>query len=242
MKITNCVILAGGFGTRMAEYTKTIPKPMVEIGGKPILCHIINYYESYGVKKFTVALGYKSSYIKDYFKKKNHLYGHLNIKLVNTGLKTLTGGRIKRLEKYLDDNFFLTYGDGVSNVNLKKLESFHFENKKHLTMTIVHPPARFGEVKVKNNLIDRFDEKPQLQEGWINGGFFVMNRKVLSYIKDDYEMLEREPIQRILKKKQAAAYQHNKFWFCIDTKRDRDLLQKMWVKKERPWVNEARRK
>lgn len=236
MRIKTCVILAGGFGTRMAEYTKTIPKPMVEIGGLPILCHIINYYQSYGVNNVIIALGYKSNYVKQYFKKNFKNYKHLKISLIDTGLQTLTGGRIKKLDKYLPNDFFLTYGDGVSNVNLKKLEKFYFRTKKLLAMTIVHPPARFGEVKLKNNLIKDFEEKPQLQKGWINGGFFAMNKEILNFIKNDLEMLEREPMKRIIKLKQASAYKHEDFWYCIDTKRDRDFLQKMWKEKNRPWV------
>ena len=227
MKIKDCVILAGGYGTRLSEYTKLVPKPMISIGNKPLLCHIIDYYISYGVENFFIALGYKGDVIIKYSK--------VNINLIRTGLKTLTGGRIKRVEKFLKNDFFLTYGDGVSNVDLYKLTKYHFKLKKYLTMTVVHPPARFGEVEIENNLVTKFEEKPQLQKGWINGGFFVASPKIFKFLKNDFEMLERQPIKRLLKINQLSGFKHNKFWFCVDTKREKDLLEKIWKSKKIPW-------
>ena len=173
------VILAGGKGTRISEYTKSIPKPMVKIGSKPILEHIINYYMKYGFKDFLIAGGYKYSIIKSYFKKKKI---SANIRVIDTGLETLTGSRLLKLKNILDDTFMLTYGDGLSNINLKKLLKFHRANKKKITITAVHPPARFGELEIKNKLVTKFEEKPQLQKGWINGGFFVIEPEFLNFV------------------------------------------------------------
>ena len=234
MKIKDCVILAGGYGTRLSEYTNLIPKPMITIGNKPLICHIIDYYISFGVENFYVALGYKGNVITDYFKN-NKKYSKFNINLIKTGLKTLTGGRVRKLEPYLKNDFFLTYGDGLSNVDLEKLTKHHFKYKKYLTMTVVHPPARFGEVELEKNLITKFEEKPQLQKGWINGGFFVASPKIFKYLKNDFEMLERQPIKRLLIKKQLSGFKHKKFWFCVDTKREKDLLEKIWKSKKIPW-------
>lgn len=234
MKIKDCVILAGGYGTRLSEYTNLIPKPMITIGNKPLICHIIDYYISFGVENFYVALGYKGNVIIEYFKN-NKKYSKFNINLIKTGLKTLTGGRVKKLEPYLKNDFFLTYGDGLSNVDLEKLTKHHFKYRKYLTMTVVHPPARFGEVELDKYLITKFEEKPQLQKGWINGGFFVASPKIFKYLKNDFEMLERQPIKRLLNKKQLTGFKHKKFWFCVDTKREKDLLEKIWKSKEIPW-------
>ena len=176
------VILAGGLGTRISEYTKKIPKPMVKINGLPILVYIMKHYYKYGFDEFIIALGYKGEIIRNYFNKKKFPW---KIRLVNTGIKTMTGGRIKRLSKYLvDENFMLTYGDGLSNVNLKKLTEFHKKNRKMVTLTAVRPPARFGGLKIKGNLFSYFKEKSKLDEGWINGGFFVMHSNFLKYIKE----------------------------------------------------------
>ena len=185
------VILAGGKGTRILEYTKSIPKPMVKIGSKPILEHIINYYMKYGFKDFLIAGGYKYSIIKSYFKKKKI---SANIRVIDTGLETLTGSRLLKLRNILNDTFMLTYGDGLSNVNLKKLLKFHRANKKKITITAVHPPARFGELEIKNKLVTKFEEKPQLQKGWINGGFFVIEPEFLNFVGKKNVMLERSPI------------------------------------------------
>ena len=228
-----CVILAGGKGTRISEYTKTIPKPMIRIGSKPILEHIINYYIKYGFKDFIIAGGYKYSIIKNYFKKKNKL---VRIKVINTGIASLTGKRLVKLKKELKSTFMLTYGDGLSNVNLDKLLKFHKKNKKKITMTAVHPPARFGELEINNNLVNRFEEKPQLQKGWINGGFFVVEPEFLSFIGDNNVMLERSPMSKAVKTKNLAAFKHTGFWFCMDTLRDKKVLEEMIKNKKSPWL------
>ena len=218
------VILAGGYGTRLPEYTKSIPKPMVKINGKPILIHIINHYLKYGYDNFYIALGYKSNEIKKFFHKKKL---NFKINLINTGLKTMTGGRLKRLKKILgNETFLLTYGDGVSNVNLDKLVKFHKKNKKLITLTAVRPPARFGAIKISGNKVKTFKEKSKLDEGWINGGFFVVEPKFLNFIKGDNTFLEREPLERASKNNQLLAFKHNGFWQCMDTKRDKDFLEK----------------
>ena len=221
------VILAGGKGTRLSEYTKTIPKPMVSIKGKPLILYIINHYYKFGVREVIIATGYKHKIIKEYFKKK--IIKNLKVKVVNTGLNTLTGLRLKRLKKYFNKNeiFYLTYGDGVSDINIKKLLKFHKKNKKIATLTAVHPPARFGELKLKKNKLVEFNEKPQLTDGWINGGFFVFNEKIFKYLTNKNSMLEREFIQRLIKKKDIAAYKHESFWMCMDTSRDKQVLEKI---------------
>ena len=217
------VILAGGLGTRLSEYTKSIPKPMVKINGEPILFHIINHYLKYGFDNFYIALGYKGNYIKNYFKKKKI---NFKVNLINTGLKTMTGGRLKRLQKKLgNDTFLLTYGDGISNVNLDKLIKFHKKNKKLITLTAVRPPARFGAIKILGKKVKTFKEKSKLDEGWINGGFFVVEPKFLNFIKGDTTFLEREPLERASKNNQLLAFKHNGFWQCMDTKRDKDFLE-----------------
>ena len=219
------VILAGGFGTRLSEYTDSIPKPMVPIGNKPIIEHIMNIYANYGHKEFYIALGYKGEVIKNYFK---NFKKDWKINLIETGSDTYTGGRLKRLKKYLsDETFLLTYGDGLSNINLKKLLKFHKKNKKIVTLTAVRPPARFGALKIKGNKVIYFKEKSKLDEGWINGGFFVMEPKIFKFIKGDKTFLEREPLENISKKKKLIAFKHSGFWQCMDTKRDKDLLEKI---------------
>ena len=223
------VILAGGFGTRLSEYTHSIPKPMITIKGKPILYHIMKHYSKYGYNNFYIALGYKGQIIKNFFK--NNSYGW-KIKMIETGEKTMTGGRLKRLKKYIkNEKFLLTYGDGLSNVNIKKLVKFHEKNKKLVTLTAVRPPARFGAIKLKGDYVTYFKEKSKLDEGWINGGFFVMESKFIDLIKNDKTFLEREPLEKAFIKKQLVAYRHNSFWQCVDTKRDLDLLRKIFPKK-----------
>ena len=219
------VILAGGYGTRISEYTKTIPKPMIKIRNKPILVHIMEHYASYGFDNFYIALGYKGKVIKDYFKNKKFKW---KINLINTGLKTMTGGRLKRLKKYIkNESFFMTYGDGVSDINLKKLLNFHKKNNKLVTLTAVRPPARFGAIKIKDNKVKIFKEKDKMDEGWINGGFFVMEPKFLNYIKDDGTFLEREPLEKATSLNQLMAFKHNGFWQCMDSKKDKDKLEKI---------------
>ena len=219
------VILAGGLGTRMSELTKTIPKPMVQILGKPILVHIMEHYYKYGYNEFYVALGYKGNVIRNYFKRKKFNW---KISLINTGKNSMTGGRLKRLKKYLkNETFLMTYGDGLSNVNINKLVKFHKKNKKIATLTAVRPPARFGSIKIQKNFVRYFKEKSKLDEGWINGGFFVFESKIFKYIKNDKSYLESGAIEKISKKKQLVAYKHSDFWQCMDTKRDKDLLEKI---------------
>ena len=222
------VILAGGFGTRLSEYTHSIPKPMIDINGKPMIYHILKFYAKYGFKDFYIALGYKGKVIKDFFKKNS--YGW-NINLIETGKKTMTGGRLKRLTKHLGkETFMMTYGDGISDVNLKKLLNFHKKNKKLVTVTAVRPSARFGVLKFKGNFVNYFKEKSKVDEGWINGGFFVMEPKFLNYIKNDQIYLERQPLELASKKRQLVAYRHEGFWQCVDTKRDLDKIKKIFKK------------
>ena len=225
------VILAGGFGTRISEYTKTIPKPMIKINGKPLIMYIIDHYASYGHEEFYIALGYKGNIIKKYFQ--NYKNSKIKINFIETGLKTMTGGRIKRLSKFLKGETFLaTYGDGISNVNLKKSVKFHLKNKKLVTLTAVRPPARFGTIKLNRNKVSYFKEKSSLDEGWINGGFFVINSKFLKFIKNDNTFLEREPFELLTKKNQLAGYRHKGFWQCMDTLRDKEILEKKIKKKK----------
>ena len=224
------ILLAGGFGTRLSEYTKTIPKPMIHVGGKPMLFHIMKLYARYGFKDFYIALGYKGKIIRNFFKKN---YFDWNINLIETGQNTMTGGRLKRLKKYIGkETFMMTYGDGLSNVNLKKLLKFHKKNKKLVTLTAVRPPARFGGIKLKGQHVSYFKEKSKLDEGWINGGFFVMEPEFLKYIKNDYTYLEREPLEKVSKKKQMVAFKHRGFWQCMDTKRDKDKLENIFRNKK----------
>jgi glucose-1-phosphate cytidylyltransferase len=231
------VILAGGKGSRLSEYTNKIPKPMVKIGSKPLIVHIINSYVKYGHKDFIIAAGYKSYVIKKYFKKNSNNIHKVNIRIINTGLNTLTALRIKKLEKYLkNETFMLTYGDGLSNVNLKKLLNFHKKNKKVVTMTAVRPPVRFGELEFNNKRILKFEEKPHLQKGWINGGYFVLNSDIFKYLDNKNVMFERDPITKLVKSKQIGAFPHKNFWACVDTKRDKDLLEDLIGKKKFKWL------
>ncbi len=223
------VILAGGLGTRLPEYTKKVPKPMVKINNKPILIHIMNHYIKFGFNDFIIAAGYKSSIIKRYFN--SNLLKKYKVNIVDTGNKSMTGGRLKRLKNYLgNDTFMMTYGDGLSNVNLKKLLNFHKKHDKLVTLTAVRPPARFGAIKLIGKFAKTFKEKSRLDEGWINGGYFVMEPKFLNFIKNDYTFLEKEPLEAIAKKRQLLAFKHNGFWQCMDTKRDKENLEKFFKK------------
>ncbi len=232
------VILCGGKGTRLGLETKTIPKPMAKIDNDPIILHIINYYMKFGYKDFILALGYKGSVIKNYFKNKKKKLS-IDIRCINTGINTLTGGRLLKLKKHLakEENFMLTYGDGLTNQNLNKLEQFHNKNKKIATMTIVRPPVRFGEVKINGMLIQNFKEKPQIKNSWINGGFFIFNKKIFKFLGRGNEMLERTPIEKIAKKKQLIGYKHLGFWQCMDTPREKEYLKKLLKEKNAPWKN-----
>ncbi len=232
------VILCGGLGTRLSEETSIKPKPMVKIGNKPILSHIINIYLKHGFKNFILALGYKGYFIKRYFKKNKKKYKKININLVETGRLTMTGGRLLRLKKFFkkDENFMVTYGDGISNQNIKKLKNFHLKHRKIATMTVVRPPVRFGEVKLKRNLITNFQEKPQSSKLWINGGFFVFNSKIFQFIKNDKIMLEREPMEKLKNKKELYAFKHTGFWQCMDTLREKKYLNNLFKTKKLNWL------
>ena len=224
------VILAGGFGTRLSEYTKSIPKPMIKIGGLPILVRIMKHYAKFGFNEFYIALGYKGNVIKNYFKKNKFNW---KVNLIRTGKNTMTGGRLKRLKKYLNgESFFLTYGDGLSDINIIKLLKFHKKNKKLVTVTAVRPPARFGALKLKGNFVSYFKEKSRMDEGWINGGFFVVNFNFLNFIKNDKTYLEREPLEKISKLNELSAYRHNGFWQCIDNMRDLISINKKLKEKK----------
>ena len=223
------VILAGGFGTRLSEYTKVIPKPMIKINKKPIIVHIIDHYSKFGLKEFYIAAGYKGKIIKDYFKDR---FKNKKINIIDTGQKTMTGGRLKRLKPFLNETFLMTYGDGVSNVNIRSLINYHKRKKKLATLTAVRPPARFGALKIKSGNVIYFKEKSKLDESWINGGFFVLEPEFLNYIKGDQTFLEREPLEKACQKKQLNAFIHKGFWQCMDTKRDKDYLEKILRKKK----------
>ncbi len=227
------ILLAGGFGTRLSEYTDTIPKPMVKIGGKPILWHIMNYYAQYNYKNFVVALGYKGADIKKYFSEK---FEDWSIELVDTGEKTMTGGRVKRLQKIIgNETCMLTYGDGLSNINLNSLIDFHKKHGKSITVSAVRPPARFGSIKLNGDKVTEFREKSHLDQGWINGGFFVLEPKFFELIDGDETYLEREPLERATSDGELFAYKHDGFWKCMDTKRDKDELEEIY-QKGAPWL------
>lgn len=254
------IILAGGLGTRLGEETKSVPKPMVEIGGKPILWHIMRHYASYGINEFVVALGYKAEVVKHYFLNFHAMNSDLSVDLatgrttvheseatpwkvhlVDTGLHTQTGGRIRRLRDWIDgDTFMLTYGDGVSDVDLHRLLAFHRQQGKLATVTAVHPPARFGNLNLDGANVETFAEKPQAAEGWINGGFFVMEPKVLDLIEGDATALEGDPLERLVRMNELAAYRHPGFWHMMDTPRDRGLLEEIWNSGNAPWNVEER--
>ena len=227
------VILCGGYGTRLSEETTIKPKPMVKIGNKPILEHIMSIYEYYGYNQFILALGYKSEYIKKYYKNKSKK----NINLIYTGKDTKTGGRLLRLKNYLknEKTFMLTYGDGISNINIKQAIKFHKDHGKIATITAVRPPLSFGELKISRNKVKSFKEKPQVGQGWINGGFFIFNNEVLNFIKDDQTMLEREPLEKLTKAGQLMAFEHKGFWQCMDTMRDKMLLSRLWNEDKALW-------
>ncbi len=231
---TQVVILAGGLGSRLSELTNKIPKPMVKIGNKPLIEHIIQLYINHGFKNFIVAAGYKYKIIKKYFN--NYKKNKININVIDTGLNSLTARRIFKLKKYLNNKtFMITYGDGVCDINLKKLFYYHKKNKKILTLTAVHPQARFGELEIKKNMVEKFNEKPQLQKGWINGGFFVAEPAIFKFLSKKNQMFEREPITKLVRKKNLTAYRHESFWFCVDTLRDKIVLERIYKKNKKFW-------
>lgn len=249
------VILAGGLGTRISEETHLRPKPMIELGGKPVLWHIMKIYSAYGLTDFIICCGYKGYIVKEYFANyflhmsdvtfdlaDNKMIVHeknaepWKVTLVDTGEHTQTGGRLKRIQKYLDDDpFCFTYGDGVSNVNIDKLIRFHRKQNTLATVTAVQPVGRFGELDVHNDKIIRFEEKPQSNASWVNGGYFVLSPKVLDYIDDDSTIWEREPIETLAKEGQLSAYKHSGFWKPMDTLRDKNVLEELWQSEEAPW-------
>ena len=249
------IILAGGFGTRLSEYTEMIPKPMVTIGGKPILWHIMRTYAHFGHKDFYLALGYKAEIIKDYFLHYRSLNDDFTVNLANgdveshqtddtdwkvtmvqTGLESMTGGRVKRMKSFIaNEPFLLTYGDGIADINIDKLVKFHKSHGKMVTVSAVHPGARFGELKMDDNQIISFKEKPQMGQGWVNGGYFVMEPEFLNMISGDNTILEQEPLEMVAKMGELMAFQHDGYWQCMDTKRDRDHLEDLWLSKKAPW-------
>ena len=251
------VILAGGLGTRIAEESHLRPKPMIEIGGRPILWHIMKYYSGFGLNDFVICLGYKGYIVKEFFANyvlhssdlsvdlaSNTLTYHnqrsedWKVTLVDTGESTLTGGRVKRIAKYLDDEpFCLTYGDGVSNVDIAAQIQAHKDSGLLATMTIVRPPARYGSSRVENGRVVEFLEKPQASEGLINGGFFVMNPQALNYIEGDDTPLEADPLEKLAANDQLGAWEHQGFWQAMDTLREKNLLEDLWAKGDAPWKN-----
>ena len=249
------VILAGGLGTRISEETGSKPKPMIEIGSKPILWHIMKIYSSFGVNDFVICCGYKGYMVKEYFAnyflhmsdvtfdmKNNKMEIHRkfaepwNVTLVDTGIDTMTGGRLKRIKEYVDDKTFcFTYGDGISDVKIDKLINFHNDRKTIATVTAVQPPGRFGTLDVKQDKIVSFKEKPPGDGNWINGGYFVLEPSVFDYLKDDSTVWEREPLEKLAKDEQLSAYKHSGFWQPLDTLRDKNKLEDLWSKGNAPW-------
>lgn len=249
------ILLAGGFGTRLNEYTEVIPKPMVKVGGKPILWHIMQTYANFGHKDFYVALGYKAEVIKEYFLNYRALNSDFmvelssgkvtphqvddvdwNVTLVNTGENSMTGGRVKRIQNFIaNETSMLTYGDGVANIDISALLNFHQSHGKMVTMTAVRPSARFGELELEGNQVVSFEEKPQLHKGWINGGYFVIEPSFFDLISGDSTFLEREPLEQAANMGELMAYRHEGFWQCMDTKRDYELLESLWLKGA-PWA------
>jgi len=249
------VILAGGFGTRLSEYTESIPKPMVSVGGKPILWHIMNTYARFNHKDFYIALGYKSEVIKEYFLNYRALNSDFTVDLsngdliahqqdavdwrvtlVDTGLDSMTGGRVKRLKDFIgNEPFLLTYGDGLADLDIDALIRFHQSHGKMATVSAVHPGARFGELDIKDNMVISFKEKPQTTQGWINGGYFVIEPDFFDLIEGDDTVLEKEPLEQVSQMGELMSYKHEGFWQCMDTKRDRDALEELWQSDQAPW-------
>jgi len=251
------VILCGGLGSRISEETQAKPKPMIEVGGRPILWHIMKIYERHGFTDFMLALGYKGEVLKDYFlnyhARQSDLTVHLKsgqvdysnptaedwrVRLVDTGAATQTGGRVLRLKPFLKDHgtFMLTYGDGVSNVDLKALLAFHQSHGRLATVTAVRPPARFGDLRIENHRVVQFEEKPQAAEGWINGGFFVFEPGMLDFIADDTTILEKAPLEQLAARGELMTYQHSGYWQSMDTLRDKNALEEQWNTREAPWT------
>ena len=249
------VILAGGHGTRLGEYTESIPKPMVTIGGMPILWHIMNTYAKFEHKDFYIALGYKAEVVKEYFLNYRSLNSDFTINLeignftahqrddvnwtvtlVDTGINSMTGGRVKRMQDFIDnETFLLTYGDGLTDINIKALVDFHKSHGKMVTVSAVHPVARFGELEIDGNIVTSFKEKPQTTKGWINGGYFVIEPEFFDLIQGDSTILEKDPLEKVAEMGELMSYQHDGFWQCMDTKRDKDSLEELWQTDNAPW-------
>ena len=248
------VILAGGFGTRISEETHLKPKPMIEVGGKPIIWHIMKTYSAHNINDFIICLGYKGYLIKEYFAnyflhmsdvtidvKRNHMDIHQinaepwTITLVETGINTMTGGRVKQIEKYVDDTFCLTYGDGLSNVNISETIRFHKNNNFIATLTAVQPPGKFGAIHIVDKKIVNFKEKPKGDTAWVNGGFFILEKEIFDYIKDDNTILEKEPLEQLAKNEKLGAFKHDGFFQPMDTLRDKNLLEELWSSGKAPW-------
>ena len=227
------VILAGGYGTRISERSHLIPKPMIEIGGKPILWHIMKIYLAHKIDDFVICLGYKGEKIKEYFGKLDSTLW--DIQLVDTGLDTMTGGRLKRIQDEIDDTFCVTYGDGVSDVNLNNLITFHKEKKSLATLTAIHPPERFGVLNLSGDYVKEFHEKHTGESSWINGGFFVFEPEIFDYLQNDSTVLERTPLETLAKEQKLAAFKHDGFWHPMDTLRDKKHLEDLWTSEKAPW-------
>jgi len=251
------VILAGGFGTRISEESVDRPKPMVEIGGKPILWHIMKHYSTFGFNDFVIALGYKGEVIKNHFLQYNHIQSNFtintssgkidlinkgkdnfNVTLFDTGLNSMTGGRLFNLKEYLkdEDEFMLTYGDGVSNINIDELIKHHRKTKATATLTAVRPSARFGNIKTDDmGKVTDFMEKPQTEQGWINGGFFVFSKAIFNYLSSSSDVLEKYPLETLASEGRLSAFEHKDYWQCMDTVRDKNQLNELWINEKAPW-------
>ena len=227
------VILAGGYGTRISEESSLKPKPMIEIGGKPILWHILKIYSNYGINEFIICCGYKGNKIKEYF---GNIDSTLwDVELVDTGLHTMTGGRLKRIQDHIDDTFCVTYGDGLSDIDINNLISFHREKKSLATLTAIHPPERFGVLNLSGDYVTEFHEKHSGESSWINGGFFVFEPGIFDYLRDDSTVLEKTPLETLAKEKKLSAFKHNRFWYSMDTLRDKKHLENLWSSNKAPW-------
>ena len=232
--MVKAVILAGGLGTRIAEETQYIPKPMIEIGGMPMLWHIMKIYSSYGINDFIICCGYRAEVIKEYFNSFDS--GKWTVQLVDTGLNTMTGGRLKKIQEYVgDETFCFTYGDGLANVSITELINFHKKNKTIATVTAVQPPARFGALELNQNKVVSFTEKPPGDGNWINGGYFVLEPSVFEYLNDDSTVWEKEPVENLARDDQLSAYRHSGFWQPLDTLREKNKLEKLWSSGQAPW-------
>ena len=228
------VILAGGYGTRISERSHLIPKPMIEIGGKPILWHIMKIYSAYKIDDFVICLGYKGEKIKEYFGQFDSKLW--NIQLVDTGEDTMTGGRLKRIQDHIDDTFCVTYGDGLSDVDINNLISFHKEKNSIATLTAVHPPERFGVLDISGEHVTEFHEKFSGESSWVNGGFFVFEPEIFYYLQDgDSTILEKTPLETLAKEHKLTAFRHDGFWYPMDTLRDKNHLEKLWSSEKAPW-------